>query len=65
MDGFLRSLLRSLVIKSLIDNIFVERLGFRPVLILVDKLLEGRIIVQQNKTIGIESYNYKRPNHLT
>ena len=28
LERFLRSLLQSLVIKSLIDNIFVERLGF-------------------------------------
>ena len=30
LERSLRSLLRSLVIKSLIDNIFVERLGLRP-----------------------------------
>ena len=29
LERSLRSLLRSLVIKSLIDNIFIERLGFR------------------------------------
>ena len=29
LEKSLRSLLRSLVAKSLIDNIFVERLGFR------------------------------------
>ena len=38
LERSLRSLLRSLVIKSLIDNIFVERLGFKLSGLIIESL---------------------------